>query len=287
MLAISAGDGRVAHAITAPLAGLPRGKRLALLKPGSGVGFDAQFELAASGTATVEGRARLLDGAAQLVLIPIFDQRAVEQQMALVADARTRGVQRIHVMSAAGADARSPVTLLRWLGLVEREVVASGLPHTVLRCTPYMQSIPLFLRRDASGWRVAGPFRDTPFAWLDAGDAGTVLARRIAGPAGADLVCQLSGPEELSFEAVAGLLASTLGETVRYVDICRPEAAGLLEANGLPPARIRAVTEYWDYLVSGVVRASCCDTAAKLLGRAPRRLADYLGEFAAELRATA
>jgi uncharacterized protein YbjT (DUF2867 family) len=287
MLVLSAGDGRVAHAIAAALAGLPLRKRLGLLKPGPAAGFPSGFELAAPGLASPLERERLLEGATELVLVPIFDQRAIEQQMALAALARDRGVQRIHVVSAAGADARSPVTLLRWLGLVERELTASGLPHTILRCTPYMQSIPLFLRRDASGWRLVGPFRDVAFAWLDAVDAGTVLARRIEAPAGANLVCQLSGPEEIPFETVAAMMSSALQEPVRYVDICRPEAAGLLEAGGFPPARIRAVTEYWDYLVSGVVRAGCCDTAARLLGREPRRLADYLQGCAAELRVAA
>jgi uncharacterized protein YbjT (DUF2867 family) len=287
VLVLSAGDGRVAHAVAAALAELPLRKRLGLLKPGPATAFPSGFELAAPGLASPSERLRLLEGATELVLVPIFDQRAIEQQIALAAAAREQGIRRIHVVSAAGADARSPVTLLRWLGRVERELIASGLPHTILRCTPFMQSIPLFLRRDATGWRLVGPFRDVAFAWLDAVDAGAVLARRIETPAGASLASQLSGPEELPFEAVATMLSAALHEPVRYVDICRPEAAGLLEADGFPPARIRAVTEYWDYLVSGVVRAGCCDTAARLLGREPRRLADYLQGCAAELRVAA
>jgi uncharacterized protein YbjT (DUF2867 family) len=287
MLVLSAGDGRVARAIAAPLAALDLGKRLGLMKPGPATQFPRDFERAAPGIGTPAERARLLEGATELVLVPIFDQRAMEQQMALAAMARDRGIRRIHLVSAGGADPRSPVTLLRWLGLLERAVVGSALPHTVLRCTPFMQSVGLFLRRDAQGWRLVGPFRDAAFAWLDAADAGTVLARRIAVPAGESMICQLSGPEEIPFETVALLLSATLREPVRYVDICLPEAAGLLEAGGFPPARIRVVTEYWDYLVSGVVEARCCDTARVLLGREPHRLAAYLQDFAAELRAAA
>lgn len=287
MLVISAGDGRVAGAIAAPLAELAHGKRLGLLRPGHATHFSSDFELAAPGIGTSAERARLLEGATELVLVPIFDQRSLEQQSALAAVARECGVRRIHVVSAVGADPHSPVTLLRWLGLLEREVIASGLPHTVLHCTPYMQSIALFLRRNAQGWRLVGPFRDAAFAWLDAADAGTALARRIEAPVGADLTCQLSGPEEIPFETVALLMSATLREPVRYVDICLPEAAGLLEANGFPPARIRVLTEYWDYLVSGVVQVRCCDTARQLLGREPHRLAAYLQDAAAELRAAA
>lgn len=287
MLVLSTGHGRVAQAIAGALAPLPLTKRLALLKPAPATGFPADFELAPAGLSAPAERARVLEGATDLVLVPIFDQRAIEQQINLVALARTCGVQRIHVVSAAGADARSPVTLLRWIGLIEREAVASGLPHTIVRCTPYMQTIPLFLRRDAQGWRLVGPFRDAAFAWLDAADPGTVVARRIAAAMGQNLVCQLSGPEAIPFETVAEMMSESLREPVRYVDVCLPEAAGLLEANGIPPTLIRALTEYWDYLVSGVVAAGCCATIAGALGREPRHLADYLRGAAPELRAAA
>lgn len=289
MLALSAGQGRVAHAVAGALAALPGAKRLGLLKPGPAAPFPAQFVLQPSGTAAE--RLRFLDGAEDLVLVPLFDPRGTEQQMALASGARTAGVKRIHVLSASGADLRSPVTLLRWLGAVEREVVASGLPHTILRCTPYMQSIPLFLRR-ADGragdpWQLVGPFRDARFGWLDAADAGAAIARRIESGTTESHACQFSGPEEIAFEEVAAILAGELGEPVRYVDICLPEAAGLLEANGFPAARIRAVTEYWDYLVSGVVCSRCAKSAEAILGRAPRTLREYLRSYAAELRVPA
>lgn len=287
MLVLSAGHGRVAQAIAAALAPAPLPKRLGLVKAAPAAGFPPEFQLAAQGLTTPGERARLLEGASDLVLVPIFDARAVEQQAALAGIAQASGVSRIHLVSTAGADARSPVTLLRWLGMIERAIVATGLPHTILRCTPYMQSIALFLRRGAPGWRLVGPFRDAAFAWLDAADAGAVLARRIAAGADAPMVCQFSGPEAVPFERVAALLSERLQEPVRYVDVCMPEAVGLLEANGVPPALVRALTEYWDFLVSGVVEAGCCDSAERLLGRAPRALADYLHGFAAELRSAA
>lgn len=287
MLVVAAGHGRVAQAIAGALAPLAGGKRLGLVKPGPAVGFPADFAVHPAALASPGERQRLLDGASDLVLVPVLDQRATEQQIALAATAKSAGVARIHLLSATGADARSPVALLRWVGLVEREVIAAGLPHTLLRCMPYMQTIPLFTRREAGGWRIVGPFRDTAFAWLDAGDAGAVIASRIATAAHDSVICDLSGPQEANFEAVASLLATELRAAVGYVDICLPEAEGMLEASGLPPTRIRAITEYWDYLASGVVRCGCCGGAEALLGRARRTLAEYLREYAAVLRQAA
>ena len=264
---------------------MPGPKRF--LRLGSARGTVAGFELVAGRAADPEARARALDGARELVILPTLDPRAVYAQASLVSAAKQAGVRRLHVCSLIGADARSPVCVLRWVGLFEREVIASGLPHTIFRCAPFMQNVTLFTRRDASGLALVGPFRDVAFPWLDAADVGAILAARIRGDAPGNLVCQLSGPEEVALETVARLLGDALLEPARYVDVCLPEAQGLLEANGLSPTQIRALTEYWDYLVSGVVRPSCCETAAGLLGRPPRTLAQYFGDHAGELRAAA
>ncbi|HSD43190.1 MAG: NmrA family NAD(P)-binding protein [Bacteroidota bacterium] len=287
MIVVSAGQGRVSRAVAAALAPLPGGKRLGLLRSAPAAGFPPEFAVRAAPPGSAQERRRLLEGASDLVLVPVFDQRAVEEQMALAAVAKESGVERIHLLSASGANARSPVTLLRWIGLVEREILASGLPNTLLRCMPYMQTIPHFTRRDGGGWRIVGPFREAAIAWLDAVDAGAIIAQRIGSAAPNGPACDLSGPEEADFGAVASLLSAELRESVRYVDICLPEAEGMLEAQGFPPARIRAITEYWDYLASGTLRCGCCAGADQLLGRPRRTLAAYLREYAAELRQAA
>jgi uncharacterized protein YbjT (DUF2867 family) len=285
MLVLSAGTGRVVQAIANELAALPAPKRF--LPAGSGRGALPGFEVVAGGVGSPAARERALEGARELVVLPTFDARAADAQSALVRAAASAGVRRIYLGSLIGADARSPVCLLRWVGLVEREVLASGLPHTVLRCAPFMQNLALFTRRDESGLALVGPFRDVAFPWLDAADVGAVLARRIAAEPGENLVCRLSGPESLDFEAVARLLGDAVGERVRYVDVSRPEAQGLLEAAGFPAPQVRALTEYWDYLVSGVVKPTCCETAATLLGRPPRSLGQHFALHAGELRAAA
>ena len=142
-------------------------------------------------------------------------------------EAAAAGVRRVQLGSLIGADARSPVCLLRWAGTLEHEVVASGLPHDVLRCAPFMQNLALFIRRNESGLAVVGPFRDAAFPWLDAADVGIILAGAAARDEPGNVLCQLSGPEQIGFETVAERLGEALGERVRYVDVCLPEAQGL------------------------------------------------------------
>ena len=285
MLVLSAGTGRVVQAIGHELARLPGPKRF--LPAGSARSAVPGFEPVAPGAADRAARAQALEGAHALVVLPTFDARAADAQCALVREAAAAGIQRIQLGSLIGADARSPVCVLRRVGMIEREVAATGLPHDVLRCAPFMQNIALFTRRDETGLAVAGPFREAAFPWLDATDVGVILAGVLERGEAGNCVCQLSGPEEIGFETVARLLGDALRERVRYVDVCLPEAQGLLEANGFAPHQIRALTEYWDYLVSGVVKPACCDTVVKLLGRPPRTLAQHLAEHAAELRMAA
>lgn len=285
MLVLSAGTGRVVQAIVRELGRLPGPRRF--LPAGPARGAVPGFELIAAGTADRAARAQALEGARELVVLPTFDARAADAQCALVREAAAAGIHRIQLGSLIGADARSPVCLLRWVGMLEREVVATGLPHDVLRCAPFMQNLALFTRRDEGGLTVAGPFRDAAFPWLDAADVGIILAGALGRDDAGNVLCQLSGPEQVGFETVAQRLGEALRERVRYVDVCLPEAQGLLEANGFTPPQIRALTEYWDYLVSGVVKPACCDTALKLLGRPPRTLAQYFAEHAPELRLAA
>ena len=170
MFVLSAGTGRVVQAIARELGRLPGPKRF--LPAGTARGVVAGFEAITAGAADRAARARALEGARELVVLPTFDARATDAQCALVREAVAAGVRRIRLGSLIGADPRSPVCLLRWVGLLEREVISTGVGHDVLRCAPFMQNLSLFIRRDATGLTVAGPFRDAAFPWLDATDVG-------------------------------------------------------------------------------------------------------------------
>jgi len=213
MVVLTAGTGRVVQTIARELAALPQPKRF--LPAGAARSPVPGFELVAGGVSDASARAKALDGAQELVVLPTFDARSAESQAALVREARQAGVRRIHLGSLIGADARSPTCLLRWVGLVEREVIASGLPHAILRCAPFMQNLSLFTRRDGLGLELVGPFRAVAFPWLDASDVGVLLATRLRGGDLDSVVCNFSGPEAIDFDGVAQRLEDALHEPVR------------------------------------------------------------------------
>lgn len=283
MLVVSAGGGEVAQALLRGLAGVPGRKRHVALKGAPSVAIDG-FESRRIGSASPADRQRALEGVSALVLLPTYDRSMAESQIALVAGAKAAGVSGIYMVSLAGADPVSPVTLLRWCGLVAREIQSSGLPHAIFACAPFLQNLPLFTERDGNGFAIVGPFRSARFPWIDARDVGEIVARMTQAQMVEPISCVLTGSDELDFTAICSKLEACLVRPVRFVDLLMPEAVGRLEALGLSAGRIRVITEYWDYLVSGVVGAERCTTAAQYLGH-PLRTADgYLAELAQRLR---
>src|SRR5215475_4111839 len=113
MIVLTAGTGRVVQTIARELAALPGPKRF--LPAGAARSAVPGFELIADGVSDASARARALDGAQELVVLPTFDPRSAEAQAALVREASEAGIRRIHLGSLIAAEARSPVCLLRWV----------------------------------------------------------------------------------------------------------------------------------------------------------------------------
>ena len=120
---------------------------------------------------------------------------------------------------------------------------------------------------------LAGPFHNARFAWIDARDVAEVVASLLHGPLD-NSVKQLCGPEQLDFDGIAAILCDCTRRECTFNDLSAPQAQGLLEGAGFSTAYARALLEYWDYIVSGAVGTTPCDTAPKLLGRPLRTLAE-------------
>jgi uncharacterized protein YbjT (DUF2867 family) len=283
LLAVSHGGGYVARAVLGELATLPGDKRLAAVAaPQPPVpGFE---DVAVLGTPAADP-GRLLAGVDDVVIFPVPDRTHTERVVRLVESAAGAGVRRIHFISRVGADRALPVCLVRWAGYVETAVRASGLPHTVLRCAPFMQNVRFFVEGQGDDLHLVGPFRDATFPWIDARDVGEILRGCIATPCDGAAVCQLGGPDDVGFDTIATWLGEALGRPVPFEDVSGPEMEGVLARRGIDPRLTRTVIEYWDYVVSGVTASRSCPAAAERLGHAPRRLRAYLAELADTLRA--
>lgn len=142
-------------------------------------------------------------------------QDALEQG---VIDACIKGsVRHIVKLSAQSATLRPPVSFGRLHRASELTLERSGIAHTNLQPTFFMQSIELFVEDIRKG-RLIAPTGNGAVAMVDTADVADVAATILAAPtdhAGQSYV--LTGPRALRFADVAQRLSNLTGRTVRHI----------------------------------------------------------------------
>jgi uncharacterized protein YbjT (DUF2867 family) len=182
------------------------------------------------------------------------------------------GVEHVVFSSVAGADANRIVPHHR----IERHLVASGLDWTILRPGFFAQNLAGPYRTDIRRGSLTVPAAEGRVAFLDVRDLGEVAADILVEPARhRGRAYTLTGPEAITFTEVAALLTTELGRLVTY----RPATVlGYLRHLGgqqlpLPQRLVQTL------LHLGLRRGDAAEvdpTLRQLLGRPPRRMADYV-----------
>ncbi|GAA3882369.1 SDR family oxidoreductase [Saccharothrix violaceirubra] len=198
-------------------------------------------------------------------------QEAIE--LGVVAEAARAGVDHLVKLSAPSAAADSPVAIARLHHRVEEAVRASGIAHTFLRPYAFFQNLLFHAERvRAVGWFPAAT-GDTPLNMVDARDVADVavaaLTRRITG------THLLTGAEAVSYPEVAARLTAA-GRPTRCVTVTPDELRA--DLRGAPDWLVEHVVEIQRLATTHPERPN--DTVARLLGRPPRRLDDFMAEHA-------
>ncbi len=155
-------------------------------------------------------------------------ERAVENTRALFAAAREAGVQRVVHVSIANAEGNSDLPYYRGKGVLERELIESGLSYAILRPTV------LFGDRGILINNIAWLLRRLPiFAIVGRGEYGLQpvhvddLARVAvqAGDSREALVADVAGPEVFTYEELVGVIRGCVGSRSLVVHV--PAVLGL------------------------------------------------------------
>jgi uncharacterized protein YbjT (DUF2867 family) len=160
-----------------------------------------------------------------------------EGNRALIAAAEASGASRFVLVSVEGATAASPVQLFRAKAAAEARLAASPLSWAVVRPTAYLE-----LWLDMVGAPLAATGRTrlfgrgrNPVNFVAVDDVAAVVARLALDPAPSGTAVSVAGPENLSFEELAGRIAAALGIEPR-VDHVPPGMLRVLSA-ALGPVR--------------------------------------------------
>lgn len=224
----------------------------------------------------------MFEGVDRLLLCAELGPELPDWHGALAEVAQARGVRHVVQITAQGADVDSPMRIFRWFGDAEARARATGLQPCVIRPALYMQILLKDTRAICGCGTIEAPFRAARWPLVDARDvaeAAVKLLEEGARPA----VHELTGPQTLDYFEIARVISRVLGRRVEYRDVCAPKARGRLEARRLQPRLIDALLEFWDYAAAGAIAPRVTGELEALLGRPPRRLADFVKDEMQEL----
>ncbi|MDT0265693.1 SDR family oxidoreductase [Streptomyces sp. DSM 44915] len=225
------------------------------------------FDEPASVAAALAGVDRLLLNSGGALPVP-GPQPMVRQQTAVLDAAGAAGVSHVVKVSAWRP---SPAAKLSVRGHweIERHLIASGVPYSLLRPTGYMQNFFTgeggFTAADA----VSGPYGAGRVAYIDAHDIAACAAVLLTGPGAEDRAYDITGPEALNHAEIAAKLG------VPFHDQTPAEAGAGLRARGLPDWFVDDLL--WLYADLAAGGASEVTTAVEeLTGRPPRTFDAFL-----------
>ena len=195
----------------------------------------------------------------------------------VVEAAERNGVRHVVKLSAYDAHDANPSDFRRWNGIAERNLRSSGLAWTILRPTAFHQAVDA--AAIAARGELLSPQGSAGSPYIDARDIADVAAAVLTGEGHAGRIYDLTGPESITQDAVAAMIAEVFGKPVACRAVGDAEALAGLLAQGMDPGFARSmIAHYQAYrarpvtLISGWVEI--------LTGHGPRPLRAYIEECA-------
>ena len=222
------------------------------------------------------GIAQAFDGAHKAFLLAPPGHTNQDRLLApLIEAARERGLQKVVLMSAMGANADDHAPLRK----AELQLERSGLPFNVIRPNWFMQNFNSFwLGGILQHGKILLPLGQARGSFIDARDIAAVAAALLTRDDLSNRDFDLTGSDVLDHDQVAALLSRETGKAITYQEI-PPEAlrAGLLQA-GLPADYADFLLTILGYFKAGYAERST-DAVATITGRPPRRFEEYARDY--------
>lgn len=195
------------------------------------------------------------------------------------AAANDAGVRRVVKFSGMHADPDSPSEIIRQHGRSDAALRESGLTYTIVRPNSFFQNI--FWQADSI--RATGQFflpaGDAKQSQVDVRDLAEATANILTESGHDNKIYDLTGPEAISYFDVADTLSDVLGKRVTYVPVPEASAKDAMLQSGMPEWDANALAEIQTLFATGIY-GDVTNDLERLLGREPRRFADFARDFA-------
>lgn len=194
----------------------------------------------------------------------------------LIAAAREAGVRRVVFLSVLGAE-RLPVVPHR---RIERSLEASGMAHTFLRPSFFMQNLSGVHRADIRRGHIVVPAGHGATSFVDARDIAAVAALALVEPGHEGRAYALTGADALDYYRVAEVFTETLGRAVTYADPTIAQFVAQMRREGLAPGLVLTMVGIYTTARLGLA-AAVTDDVARLLDRPPIALRRFVADYRA------
>lgn len=206
---------------------------------------------------------------------PSFEPDAHRTLVPLLDWAVQAGAAHVVTVSAMGMEVREDLPIRR----LERHIESLGVDYTFLRPNFYMQAFGEgFLGeriRRTGVFRM--PVRDARVSIVDGRDVAAVAAAALTSDEHAGRAYTLTGPDALTHEEVAGIIASVSGRDVRFETCTDEEMLGWLVGAGWDRDVAGVVIAMYQS-VRGGVREAVTPDILTVLGRPARSFPDFAAE---------
>lgn len=224
-----------------------------------------------------------LDGVTKALLLPPLLPTMVELQANFIEAAKAAGVGHIVKFSALGADPNASFVLGQWHGEAEALLAASGLAFTNLQPNGFMQNFIGFAGSIAAEGAFYQPGGTAAVSHVDVRDIADVAVKTLTEPGHEGKTYVITGPEALTGDQVAAVLAEGLGRLVNYVDVSPADFRATMLSYGQPAWLVDALNELFAYYRDGY-GAVVTDTVATVAGHAATPFSQFVADYQASFR---
>jgi NAD(P)H dehydrogenase (quinone) len=224
--------------------------------------------------ADTEASRAALEGVDLLLMVSGAEaQDRLQQHRAFVEAAASAGVRHVVYTSFMGAAEDATFTLGRDHWATEQAIQATGMAHTFLRDSFYLDFVEDLVGEDGV---IRGPAGDGAMAAVARADVARVATAVLRDPAAhLDRTYDLTGPATITLAEAASIVSAERGRAVRYQPETLEEAYASRARWNPEPWQADAWVSTYTAIAEGAL-ARVTDDVEQVTGRAPMSLRDVL-----------
>lgn len=220
-----------------------------------------------------------LAGVEKLFLLSGAHPQQVQLQGNMIRAARRAGIRHLVKLSASCAGPDLPTPIKRWHYETEQQIINSGIPYTFLRPNCFMQNTLKWATTIREKGLFYMPIEDAVVSQVDVRDIAAVAAAVLSSGGHEGQTYEITGPEALSFDAVAAHLSSALGKQIRYARTSFEECCRRMIESGMEEWLAAAVTQTYRFMKAGGA-ARVTDVVSRLAGRESIAFSEFARYYA-------